>query len=55
MENVEEAYMKIDVFVPETILRRSNCLKTKEHVGRSKLIQMNLTEPDVGFFMNLTH
>ena len=26
-----------------------------ERVGRSKLIQMNLTEPDVELFMNLTH
>ena len=55
MGNVEVAYVKIDVFVPETIFRCSICVKTKERVGRSKLIQKKLTEPDVGFFMNLTH
>ena len=26
-----------------------------ERVGQSKLIQMNLTEPDLELFMNLTH
>ena len=26
-----------------------------ERVGRSKLIKMNLTEPDIEIFMNLTH
>ena len=26
-----------------------------ERVGRSKLFQKNLTEPDVELFMNLTH
>ena len=40
MGNVEVAYVKIDVFVPDTIFRRSICVKTKERVG---------------FFMNLTH
>ena len=33
MGNVEVAYVKIDVFVPETIFRRSICVKTKERVG----------------------
>ena len=26
-----------------------------ERVGRSKLVQTNLTEPDIALFMNLTH
>ena len=41
--------MKIDVFVPETIYKRSIRLKEAnrtERVERSKLIQTNLYEPD---------
>ena len=35
----------------------SVCFERKGRVGRSKLIQTNLTEPDIelGQFMNLTH
>ena len=49
MGNVEVAYVKIDVFVPETIFRRSICVKTKERVGRSKIIQTNLMSQMLDF------
>ena len=39
-------------FVPEKTFRRS--IRRIERVGQSKLIQANLTEPDVELFMNLT-
>ena len=41
-------------FVAETIFRCSIRLLRTERVGRSKVIQTNLTEPDVELFMNLT-
>ena len=46
-------------YVPETIFRRSVYPSEAdvriERVGRSKLIQNNLTEPEVELFINITH
>ena len=50
--------MERSIFLPETIFRRSIRPKQTdrlERVGQSKLIQKNLTEPDVELFENLTH
>ena len=45
------------MFVREAIFKTCYpfCNRQIERVGRSKLIQTNLTEPDVQPFMNLTH
>ena len=52
--------MKKATFLAETIFRCSIRPKQPGHrrierVGRSKLIQINSTEPDIELFMRLTH
>ena len=45
------------MFVPKAIFKTCYllCNRQIERVGRSKLIQTNLTEPDVELLMNFTY
>ena len=45
--------MKIDVWPEDNVPRQTFFSSEAERVERSKLIQTNLSEPDVELFMNL--
>ena len=47
--------VKIDVCPEDDLQTFYPSEAEAERVGRSKLIQTNLTDPDVELFMNLTH